>query len=138
MSHNARMQKRKLQKALQAIAHVITSAGGPKARICDDVTITQSTVSRLKNQKIHDPQLSSLLELADYFDITLDELTGRTQGVSEPKKQYNCHIHLDDDAIEVASRYSKLTPENKHLIYEFLLAFDKMSNGKKKKSRPAA
>lgn len=51
-------------------------AGKTQAQISDDLGILQSTYSNFEKNK-YEPNISTLLKLADYFDISMDYLCNR-------------------------------------------------------------
>ncbi len=48
-----------------------------QGKIAKDLLIGQSTMSEYENE-VKQPPISVLIKIADYFDVSLDYLTGRT------------------------------------------------------------
>ena len=55
-------------------------------KVSKDTGITQATLSRWKNGRVS-PSLETLQTLADYFDVSLDYLTGNTTDEIISKKE---------------------------------------------------
>lgn len=76
--------------------------------------IDQKTYSNYENNKT-EPTISSIIKMADYFDVSLDYLVGR---------QYNNNIgHITTDENELICDYRKLNQINKIKILSELKGF---------------
>ena len=68
-------QPTKLQRTLQRLmAHHQIKSGSDLARQLD---IPPPTINRLLSGQVTDPRCSTLILLADYFDVTIEQILGR-------------------------------------------------------------
>lgn len=42
-----------------------------------EINVSSGEISDIENGKKKDPRISTLIKIADYFDVSLDELNGR-------------------------------------------------------------
>ena len=61
----------------QRLRNLRTSSNTTVASLCDAVGVTKSAISRFEHGK-DNPNCNTLCALADYFNVSLDYLTGRT------------------------------------------------------------
>ena len=69
------------------------------------LSLANSTVSQYEADK-RDPDSAMLQKLAEYFDVTLDYLMGRS-GIRNPE------LFTDPDVISLARARQKMTPEQR-------------------------
>ncbi|MEO0368753.1 MAG: helix-turn-helix transcriptional regulator [Pseudomonadota bacterium] len=76
-----------------------------------EIGLPQSTIHRILKREIREPKLGVLFVLADYFMLTLDQLTGRSplDGVDDSKER---GIELSPRQIKFLHRVSKLNDKN--------------------------
>lgn len=66
---------------------------------------TQQSINKYENHKI-EPDIATLIALADYFDVTIDYLVGRTDENNKPLS----------DGSSLLNKYSKLNRSEKICI----------------------
>lgn len=78
-------------------------------KVSKDTGITQATLSRWKNGRVS-PSLETLQTLADYFDVSLDYLTGNTTDEIISKKEIPADKGSEDMdiAVELEKMMQKL------------------------------
>lgn len=78
-------------------------------KVSKDTGITQATLSRWKNGRVS-PSLETLQTLADYFDVSLDYLTGNTTDEIISKKEIPADKDSEDMdiAVELEEMMQKL------------------------------
>ena len=81
-------------------------------QLAEKVTNLQRNVSNWENG-ISEPDLQTVVRLADCFDVTLDELFGRTPSVREPSE-------TDE---KLTALIKRLDPMRKKALLEMLEAF---------------
>lgn len=91
-------------------------------KVSKDTGITQATLSRWKNGRVS-PSLETLQTLADYFDVSLDYLTGNTTDEIISKKEIPADkgSEDEDDDFVVLARHMKKIPkkERQRIIKNF-------------------
>ena len=92
-----RKEKKMTQKEVAAALHI-----GDRAYQCYEL-----------NQRF--PDFHGLIAIADFFDVSLDYLAGRT---NLPKNPHG--ITIADDALLVLQKYTALTERNKGRLEQFL------------------
>lgn len=73
--------------------------------------VTVSTVSAWENE-IYEVDFKHLIQLADFFDVTVDELLGRADPTI-----------LDSDHRDVIQCYDRLTPQQQDIIMQCMQCF---------------
>lgn len=81
------------------------SRGISQQTLANAIGTTQQSVNMYENHKI-EPDISTLIALADYFDVTVDYLIGRTDENNQPL--------CDSDSL--LSKYSRLNKAEKICI----------------------
>lgn len=81
------------------------SRGISQQTLANAIGTTQQSVNMYENHKI-EPDISTLIALADYFDVTVDYLIGRTDQNNQPLSDSN----------SLLSKYSKLNKAEKICI----------------------
>lgn len=87
-------------------------------KVSKDTGITQATLSRWKNGRVS-PSLETLQTLADYFDVSLDYLTGNTTDEIISKKEIPADKGSedeDDDFVVLARHMKKIPEKERHRI----------------------
>lgn len=81
------------------------SRGISQQTLANAIGTTQQSVNMYENHKI-EPDISTLIALADYFDVTVDYLIGRTDENNQPLR----------DSDSLLSKYSRLNKAEKICI----------------------
>lgn len=89
-------------KNLKAIRH---ARGISQQTLANAMGITQQSINKYENHKI-EPDINTLIALADYFDVTVDYLVGRTDENNQPLSDSN----------SLLSKYSRLNKSEKICI----------------------
>lgn len=89
-------------KNLKAIRH---ARGISQQTLANAMGITQQSINKYENHKI-EPDIDTLIALADYFDVTVDYLIGRTDENNQPLRDSN----------SLLSKYSRLNKSEKICI----------------------
>lgn len=97
------------------------------------VGCSQNVISKIEKGQC-DPRSSLLAELADYFDVSVDYILGRT------KKKYTCETCLNNDAVlnnygEYIDAYASLSEDSKktvNILICHLAELEKKQKGSKK------
>lgn len=78
---------------------LIAQSGLREAELARRMEIPVATLNKIKKGRINDPRGSTLLQLADYFGLTVDQLLGNTP-IEKGLKASICHVPiLDEDKI---------------------------------------
>jgi transcriptional regulator with XRE-family HTH domain len=67
------------------LQELILSSGISEAKLADRINIPTATLNKLKTGKIEDPRMSTLVTIASYFGLTVDQLLGN----APIEKDYN-------------------------------------------------
>ena len=89
-------------KNLKAIRH---ARGISQQTLANAMGITQQSINKYENHKI-EPDIDTLIALADYFDVTVDYLIGRTDENNQQLRDSN----------SLLSKYSRLNKSEKICI----------------------
>lgn len=89
-------------KNLKVIRH---ARGISQQTLANAMGITQQSINKYENHKI-EPDIDTLIALADYFDVTVDYLIGRTDENNQPLLESN----------SLLSKYSRLNKSEKICI----------------------
>ena len=83
-------------------------------QLAEKISTMQRNISNWE-QGVTEPDLKTVVALADFFDVSLDELFGREK---KPEQQNSNVDNL------LLSKISTLTPTQKIALYEFLKTFE--------------
>lgn len=75
------LQISKTMRQMMAVANLT------EADLCRGVNLPQTTINRLLSNQTNDPRISTLLAVANFFDITVEQLIGAEQLVRSCDKQ---------------------------------------------------
>ncbi len=87
--------------------------GVSQQKVADYLNTTQQSVFRYEKDK-SEPDIGTLIALADYFDTTVDFLIGHTPAVGQPDPQQE--LDFTKDEIALVRDMRKLTEEEKKSI----------------------
>lgn len=79
--------------------------------------ITQQSVNKYENHKI-EPDIDTLIAMANYFEVTVDYLIGRTDENNQPVKSSN----------SLLNKYSQLSKSEKICIDTLIDTYLKLKN----------
>lgn len=81
------------------------------AKMADDLGISTATVSHYELGK-REPDILTLIKLADYFDCTVDFLIGRSEVRKPPFRERD---------MKMLENLNRLTPHDYNLAYDLIL-----------------
>ena len=87
----------------------------PQKDVCASLRIPQNTYSQYENGK-REPDSDTLSRIADFFDVTVDYLLGRTD---EPNP-INLDKELEGVRFALYSESEELTDEDKQAVLDFV------------------
>lgn len=87
--------------------------GVSQQRLADAIEVSQQSINKYENHKI-EPDIQTLIKLADYFETSVDYLIGHTDidHVMESVSRYD----LNEDETSLISNYRKLSKKQKKSI----------------------
>lgn len=100
------------------IIALVKEKGVTKKKFLEDLSIAQSAIIYWKKGSL--PNTPTLIKIADYFNVSIDYLTGR---IDNPKPQIT-YQSLPCEAMELISIIEAMSPqrEQAEIIREYLLA----------------
>ncbi len=100
--------------------------GESPSAVCQKIGLSNAVFSSWTDESI--PRKATLMKIADYFGVTVDELVGDKKSPEETSK-------LNKQELLLISRYRELNDEGKEKLTEY--ADDLCSSGKYKKDNTA-
>lgn len=98
-----------------------TEAGISQALLAEQIGVSQQSVNKYENHNV-EPDIHTLMLIADYFGTTVDYLIGRTfTQTNDPQPQ--CQLTADE--LHLVCKYRSLTPHQKKAIQELLNSYKK-------------
>ena len=87
--------------------------GVSQQKLADAIEVSQQSINKYENHKI-EPDIQTLIKLADYFDTSVDYLVGHTDinHVMETVSSYD----LNEDEAALINNYRKLSKKQKESI----------------------
>ena len=95
------------------------SSGVSQQKLADAIGSNQQSVHRYENGD-YEPDIQTLILLADYFDVSVDFLVGRTE-IREKVKVIDSS-GIDNDEVSLIEKYRELTYGYKKYILTVLAA----------------
>ncbi len=89
--------------------------------LADVVLVSQQSVNKYENKDV-EPDMATLIKMAEYFDVSLDYLVGRT-GIREMADKEKLS-DLSSDEAKVVKEYRKLKDKQKKCIIELLESYE--------------
>ena len=92
-------------------------SGISQQKLADAIGMTQQSINQYENHDT-EPDIMTLCKLADFFETSIDFLTGHTdiRNHIEPTSAY----HLNDDEGEVIDKYRALTPKERACVAQVI------------------
>ena len=89
------------------------SKGISQQQLADVITVSQQSVNKYENHGV-EPDISTLIRIAEYFNVSLDFLTGRTEvkEMAETPKM----SELSDDEVRIIMQYRNLNEKQKNCL----------------------
>lgn len=85
--------------------------GLSQQQLADVIGTSQQSINKYENHNI-EPDISTLIKLADYFQTTVDYLIGHTIAMSGPPIE----LELNKEEADLISNYRQLTKDEKESI----------------------
>jgi len=96
-------------------------SGVSQQRLADIILVSQQSVNKYENKNV-EPDIETLVKIADYFDVSLDYLAGRTQIREMADKDKLSD--LSSDEVKLIREYRKLKDKQKKCIIELLKSYE--------------
>ena len=92
-------------------------SGISQQKLADTIGMTQQSINQYENHDT-EPDIMTLCKLADFFETSIDFLTGHTdiRNHIEPTSAY----HLNADEGEVIDKYRALTPKERARVAQVI------------------
>ena len=88
-------------------------------QLADFLMVSQQSVNKYENHNV-EPDIATLCKIADYFDVTIDYLVGRTK-----KKETAEAPELSDNEAALVKGFRLLTPFQKDCIIHLIESYNK-------------
>ena len=102
--------------------------GVSQQKVANAIGSNQQSVHRYENGD-YEPDIRTLIMLADYFDTSIDFLVGRTDVRSRLSQVKECELTLDEAAL--IEKYRKLSPEYRKILTAMQDVLIEAASGKK-------
>ena len=89
--------------------------------LADVILVSQQSVNKYENKDV-EPDVTTLIKIAEYFDVSLDYLVGRTE-IREMADRDRMS-DLSSDEAKAVREYRKLTDKQKKCIIELLESYE--------------
>lgn len=93
----------------QRLQEIRKNKGKIQQEIADNINVARSTYACYESGT-REPDFQTIIKLADYYDISLDELFGRIHSKRTPQ------ISLTDDELDLIKKYRALDERGKKTI----------------------
>ena len=86
-------------------------------KLADALGLSQQSINHYENHKI-EPDIGTLIKLADFFDTSIDYIVGHTEIVRriEPTTAY----HLNEAEADLITRYRSLSPKQRACVAQVI------------------
>ena len=91
--------------------------GISQQKLADALGVSQQSINHYENHKI-EPDIATLIQIADYFDTSIDYVVGHTEITRriEPTSAY----HLNADEGDIINKYRALTPKERACVAQVI------------------
>ena len=90
-------------------------------KLADIILVSQQSVNKYENKDV-EPDMATLVKIAEYFDVSLDYLVGRTD-VKEMADKTRMS-DLSSDEAKLVRAFRKLTDKQKKCVIELLGSYE--------------
>lgn len=87
--------------------------GVSQQKLADAIEVSQQSINKYENHKI-EPDIQTLIKLADYFETSVDYLIGHTDIDHVMEAVYSYDLNEDEESL--ISNYRKLSKKQKESI----------------------
>ncbi len=86
-------------------------------KLADALGLSQQSINHYENHKI-EPDIGTLIKLADFFDTSIDYIVGHTEIVRriEPTTAY----HLNETEADLITHYRSLSPKERACVSQVI------------------
>ncbi len=99
------------------LKHLRQQKGISQKQLADMILVSQQSVNKYENQNV-EPDIKTLVKMADFFGVSLDYLVGRTdikEMITKPKMS-----DLNETEAEVIIKFRSLTNKQQHCILSLI------------------
>lgn len=96
-------------------------SGISQQKLADVILVSQQSVNKYENKNV-EPDLETLVKIAEFFDVSLDYLAGRT-GVREMADKTRMS-DLSGDEERLVKRYRKLKDNQKKCVVQLVESYE--------------
>lgn len=98
------------------------SNGISQQQLADILTVSQQSINKYENHGV-EPDIATLIKIADYFNVSLDYLTGRSdvREMAEKTKMSD----LSDEEVYIIKQFRILTPNQRKCISLLIDSYNK-------------
>ena len=91
--------------------------GISQQKLADALGVSQQSINHYENHKI-EPDIATLIQIADYFDTSIDYVVGHTEITRriEPTSAF----HLNADEGDIINKYRALTPKERACVAQVI------------------
>ena len=87
--------------------------GTTQKQLAEAVNVSQQSINKYENHNI-EPYIETLMQIADYFDVSVDYLIGHNENSADAIK--SDHISLSSNEAQLIEEYRKLSNNKKGII----------------------
>ncbi len=99
-------------KLSNVLVKLLENAGLTETKLSRLINLPGATINRITNGVITDPKLSTLTKIADFFNVTVDQLTGRSPIAHNNVSNISVPLLNLPELQDIRGNYSKLNPTN--------------------------
>lgn len=85
-------------------------------QLADAISVSQQSINKYENHNI-EPDISTLIQMADYFNVTVDYLIGRTGDVCADK---SCGSSLSRTELQIINKIRLLNKKQKDVLVSLI------------------
>ena len=92
-------------------------SGISQKRLADAIDVSQQSINQYENHAV-EPDISTLSQMADFFDTSIDFIVGRTDSREPPGNKPDKRLNRDEALL--IEKYRRLNPEEKRSLQKLL------------------
>lgn len=85
-------------------------------QLADAISVSQQSINKYENHNI-EPDISTLIQIADYFNVTVDYLIGRTGDVCADK---SCGSSLSRTELQIINKIRLLNKKQRDVLVSLI------------------
>ena len=94
--------------------------GISQQKLADVILVSQQSVNKYENKDV-EPDMETLIKIADFFDVSLDYLAGRTEVCEMADKEKLSDLSADE--ARLVKEYRKLKDKQKKCITQLIKSY---------------